>query len=73
MRRISGIGDKANARRAVRALLSQGIIQWTRDGERLRLTPHTFYSSIWHLAAGGVNPPLHEAKARAVLEAFGEA
>ncbi len=72
VRKISGIADKSNARRAVRALLSRGIIQRTRDEERLRLTPRAFGSAVWDLAAGSVRPPLDDARAKAVLDAFGE-
>jgi hypothetical protein len=70
--RISGIGDKSNARRAVRALLARGFVQRTHDSERLRLTPAPFALELWRLAPSCLDPQLDDAKAKAVLKTFGE-
>lgn len=42
VKRIVG-GDAANTRRAIRSLLTRGVIQQTHDGEHLRLPP----GSLW--------------------------
>ncbi|MDP9476579.1 MAG: hypothetical protein M3R38_13000, partial [Actinomycetota bacterium] len=72
VRRIARIGaDKANVLRAVRTLVRSGILQRSRDGERLRLTDWRT-SLLRHHVPFMVDPPLSDEKAEAVLEAFGE-
>ncbi len=65
-------GDKANVLRAIRSLVRSGILQRSRDGERLRLA--TWESAWWRWRATPytLDPPLDDAKAEAVLEVFGE-
>ena len=71
LRKISNVGDKSNARRAVRAPLSRGVIQRSKDGERLRLPPYSAFIQ-WSLAPYMVDPPLDDGKAQVVLKAYGE-
>ncbi len=68
---VSEAGEKANALRAVRTLLRRGTLQRSKDGERLRLTEWRL-PWRWGHAPHVVDPPLDDAKAEAVLEAFGE-
>lgn len=71
LRRIVGIGDKSNARRAERALLQRGTIQRSKDGKRLRIAP-SVDSLLWSLAPSVVDPPLDDGRAQALLEGIGE-
>ncbi len=64
-------GDKANVLRAIRSLVRSGTLQRSTDGERLRLTDWML-PWRWGHAPHVVDPPLDDAKAEAVLEAFGE-
>lgn len=71
VRKIAGIGDKSNARRAERALLQRGTVQRSKDGKRLRIAPLDD-SLLWSLAPNMVDPSLDDSKAQALLEACGE-
>ncbi len=65
-----GSGE-ANATRALDRLLVRGTLQQTRDGERVRLADWRL-SWLWSYAPGVVEPSLDDAKAKAILEGFGE-
>ncbi len=71
VRRIAGIGDKSNARRAERALLERGTVQASKDGTRLRITPSSC-SFLWRFAPSMIDPPLDDEEAEAVLRVYGE-
>ncbi len=64
-------GDKANVLRAVRSLVRSGILERSRDGERLRLSQWRL-PWRWGHAPDVADPPLDDTKAEAVLQAFGE-
>jgi DNA-binding IclR family transcriptional regulator len=71
VRRIAGIGDKSNARRAERTLLQRGTIQRSKDGERLRIA-QAGDSILWSFAPNVVDPPLDDGRAQTLLEGSGE-
>jgi DNA-binding MarR family transcriptional regulator len=73
VRRIARIGaDKANVLRAVRSLVRSGLLQRSRDGERLRLAAWESAWWRWRATPYTLDPPLDDAKAKSALEAFGE-
>ncbi len=63
--------EKANVLRAVRSLIHSGLLQRSRDGERLRLDSWWF-PLRWRATPYTLDPPLDDEKAEAVIEAFGE-
>jgi len=68
--RIAG-GARTNTLRAIRTLTRRGILQQTKDGERLRIA-YWATSWFWDYTQDVVEPPLDDAKAQAILDGFGE-
>ncbi len=65
-------GEKANILRAVRDLTRRGMLQKSKDGERLRLTDWRTTSLLHQHVPLLVDPPLDDEKAEATLAASGE-